>query len=79
MTFLQSYRKATRCQSATPEWHALRKERVTASNFREITHAKGPRVVENIAEKIIRGTKATAIMKRGLHMEAGALQDYATL
>ncbi len=69
---------ATRCQSAAPEWHSLRKERVTASNFREVINVRGPNAAENLAERIIRGTKQTAHMKRRLDMEAGGLKDYAT-
>lgn len=70
---------ATRWQSAAPDWHSLRKERVTASNFWEVSHVRGPNAAENLAERIIRGTKQTAHMKRGLDMEAGGLKDYATL
>ncbi len=70
---------ATRCQSAAPEWHSLRKERVTASNFREVINVRGPNAAENLVERIIRGTKQTAHMKRRLDMEAGGLKDYATL
>uniref|UniRef100_A0A8C1CNC2 SWIM-type domain-containing protein n=1 Tax=Cyprinus carpio carpio TaxID=630221 RepID=A0A8C1CNC2_CYPCA len=81
VTLLQSHliEEATRCQSAAPEWHSLRKERVTASNFREVSHVRGPNAAENLAERIIRGTRQTTHMKRGLDMEAGALKDYATL
>ncbi len=70
---------ATRCQSAAPEWHSLRKERVTASNFWEVSHIRCPNAAENLAERIIRGMKQTAHMKRGLDMEAGALKDFTTL
>lgn len=81
VTLLESHliEEATRCQSAAPEWHSLRKERVTASNFREVSHVRGPNAAENLAERIIRGTRQTPHMKRGLDMEAGALKDYATL
>ncbi|KAJ8368736.1 hypothetical protein SKAU_G00087640 [Synaphobranchus kaupii] len=80
VTLSQSHNieEATRCQSATPEWHSLRKERVTASTFRQVSHV-GPSAADNLAERIIRGTRQTAIMKRGLDLEAGALKDYATL
>ncbi len=81
VTLLQSHliEAATRSQSAAPEWLSLRKERVTASNFREVSHTRGPNAAENLAERILRGMKQTAHMKRGLDMEAGALKDYATL
>lgn len=61
---------ATRCQSATLEWHSLRRERVTASHFREV-HVKNPETAERLAERIIRGTRQTTHMKRGLEMETG--------
>lgn len=70
---------STRGQSAAPEWHVLRKERVTASHFREVCHVREGRTAENLAERIIRGVRQTQQMKRGLDMETGALKDYATL
>ncbi|KAL1252626.1 hypothetical protein QQF64_017319 [Cirrhinus molitorella] len=70
---------STRGQSAAPEWHFLRRERVTASHFREVCHVRGEKSAENLAERILRGTKQTALMRRGLDMESGALKDYATL
>ncbi|XP_076841765.1 uncharacterized protein LOC143485935 isoform X1 [Brachyhypopomus gauderio] len=81
VTLSQSHliEKATRSQSATPEWHSLRRERVTASHFREVSHVRGPGAAESLAERIIRGTRQTAHMKRGLEMETGALKDYADL
>ncbi|KAL6487810.1 hypothetical protein MHYP_G00044360 [Metynnis hypsauchen] len=81
VTLSQSHliEEATRCQSATPEWHSLRRERVTASHFREVSHVRGPGAAESLAERIIRGTRQTAHMKRGLEMETGALKDYAVL
>ncbi|XP_076845899.1 uncharacterized protein LOC143491083 isoform X2 [Brachyhypopomus gauderio] len=77
VTLSQSHliEEATRSQSATPEWYSLRRERVTASHFREVSHVRGP----GAAERIIRGTRQTAHMKRGLEMETGALKDYAVL
>ncbi|KAF7228129.1 transcript variant X1 [Nothobranchius furzeri] len=65
----------TRNQSAAPEWHSLRKERVTASTFREVSHVRGASTAENLAERIIRGTRQTALMKRGLDLEMDALKD----
>ncbi|XDV26738.1 hypothetical protein PO909_030373 [Leuciscus waleckii] len=81
VTLTQSHQieEATRSQSATPEWHSLRKERVTASHFREVSHVRGTSTAEKLAERIIRGTRQTPLMKRGLEMEAGALKDYAVL
>ncbi|XP_076841900.1 uncharacterized protein LOC143486017 isoform X2 [Brachyhypopomus gauderio] len=81
VTLSQSHliEEATRSQSATPEWHSLRRERVTASHFRKVIYVRGPGAAESLAEKIIRGTRQTAHMKRGLEMETGALKDYALL
>ncbi|KAK6316809.1 hypothetical protein J4Q44_G00122090 [Coregonus suidteri] len=81
VTLSQSHliEEATRCQSETPKWHSLRKERVTASHFREVSHVRGTSTAEKLAEIIIRGTRQTPLMKRGLEMEAGALKDYAVL
>ncbi|KAL6460785.1 hypothetical protein MHYP_G00307510 [Metynnis hypsauchen] len=81
VTLSQSHliEEATRCQSATPEWHSLRRETVTASHFREVSHVRGPGAAESLVERIIRGTRQTAHMKRGLEMETGALKDYAVL
>ncbi|KAK7915509.1 hypothetical protein WMY93_011270 [Mugilogobius chulae] len=70
---------STRVQSATPEWHLLRRERVTASHFREVCHVRGEKSAENLAERILRGTKQTVLMKRGLDMESGALKEYAAM
>ncbi|KAK7939414.1 hypothetical protein WMY93_002740 [Mugilogobius chulae] len=80
VTWSQSHliEQSTRGQSETPEWHMLRKERVTASHFREVCHVRGERTAENLAERIIRGQRQTVHMKRGLDMETGALKDYAT-
>lgn len=59
--------EATRRQSATPEWHSLRKVRVTASHFREVSYVS-PSKAKNLSERIIRGTRQTEHMKRGLEM-----------
>lgn len=81
VTKMQSHEieESTRRQSAAPEWHLLRKERVTASTFREVSHVRGPTAADNLAERIIRGTRQTALMKRGLDLEMEALKDYASL
>ncbi len=57
VTLSQSHKieEATRCQSAAPEWHSLRKERVTASTFREVSYVRGPTAAEDLAERVIRG------------------------
>ena len=81
VTLSQSHliEEATRCQSATPEWHSLRKERVTASHFREVSHVRGPSSAEKMAERIIRGKQQTILMKRGLEMEAGAWKAHCVI
>ena len=67
VTLSQSHliEEATRCQSATPEWHSLRKERVTASHFREASHLSGTSSAEKLAERIIRDTKQTTLREKG--------------
>ncbi|XP_053483986.1 uncharacterized protein LOC128609520 [Ictalurus furcatus] len=78
LTLSQSHliEEATRCQSAAPEWHSLRKEKVTASSFREVSHVRGPNAAVDLAERIIQGTRQTADMKRGLDVEEGILKDF---
>ncbi|CAK6965169.1 uncharacterized protein LOC117507242 isoform X3 [Scomber scombrus] len=73
VTLTQSHliEEETRCQSAIPEWHSLCRERVTASHFREVSHVRGPGTAESLAERLIRGTRQTTNVKRGLEMEAG--------
>ncbi|XP_076853499.1 uncharacterized protein LOC143508743 isoform X1 [Brachyhypopomus gauderio] len=76
VTLSQSHliEEATRSQSATPEWHSLRRERLTASHFREVSHVRGPGAAESLAERIIRGTRQTAHVKRGLEIETRGLK-----
>ncbi|KAL2095395.1 hypothetical protein ACEWY4_010114 [Coilia grayii] len=69
---------ATRAQSASAAWHKLRKPRLTSSHFREICHAK-PCTLEKMAERLIKGIRQTAAMKRGLEMEADAIEEYCRL
>lgn len=78
LTWPQSHliEEATKSQSATPEWHLLRKERVTASYFGQVCRVREVRTAENLAERMIRGVRQTAHMKRGLDMETGAIKDY---
>ncbi|KAK7910480.1 hypothetical protein WMY93_015164 [Mugilogobius chulae] len=70
---------STTGQSAIPEWHVLRRERITASHFREVCHVRGQQSAENLAERILRGTRQTALMRRGLDMESQALKEYASM
>lgn len=57
---------ATKDQSASLDWHSVRKPRVTSSRFREVCHVRGQSSAEHLAERIHRGTRQTADMKRGL-------------
>ncbi|XP_037399902.1 uncharacterized protein LOC119264966 [Pygocentrus nattereri] len=70
---------STREQSSCADWHLLRKPRVTASRFREVCHVRGHSSAESLAERIIRGTRQTAEMKRGLEMESGAASEYCRI
>lgn len=66
---------ATRKQSLCPEWHNLRRPRVTASRFREVCQV-GEAYKEILADRILKGTHQTAAMKRGLELEADAIWEY---
>ncbi|KAL7859093.1 hypothetical protein SRHO_G00142400 [Serrasalmus rhombeus] len=70
---------STREQSSCADWHLLRKPRVTASRFRGVRHVRGHSSAESLAERIIRGTRQTAEMKRGLEMESGAASEYCRI
>ncbi|XP_065109040.1 uncharacterized protein [Paramisgurnus dabryanus] len=67
---------ATKDQSASLDWHSVRKPRVTSSRFREVYHVRGQSSAEHLAERIQRGTRQTADMKRGLEMESAVVEEY---
>ncbi|KAG9264210.1 hypothetical protein AMEX_G22466 [Astyanax mexicanus] len=67
---------ATRDQSASVEWHKVRRNRVTSSHFKDICHVRGQSSAEHLAERIRRGVAQTALMKRGLALERDAIQEY---
>ncbi|XP_036072734.1 uncharacterized protein LOC112155807 isoform X1 [Oryzias melastigma] len=69
---------ATRSQSTSADWHRLRKPRLTSSHFGEICHAK-PCTLEKMADRLLKGVRQTAAMKRGLEMEADAIEEYCKL
>ncbi|XP_063746108.1 uncharacterized protein LOC134868735 [Eleginops maclovinus] len=69
---------ATRGQSASTDWHRLRKPRLTSSHFGEICHAK-PCTLEKMADRLLKGVRQTAAMKRGLEMEDDAIEEYCQL
>ncbi|KAK7136687.1 hypothetical protein R3I93_016893 [Phoxinus phoxinus] len=75
----QKIEEATREQSSCPDWHQLRRSRVTASRFREICHVRGLSSAESLAERIIRGTRQTAEMRRGAEMESEVTVEYSKL
>lgn len=71
---------ATREQSSSPEWHQLRKMRITSSRFREVCHVRGETSADHLAERMFKGSgMQTMEMKRGLAMEPVAVQEYCTL
>lgn len=70
---------ATREQSETTEWHNVRRPRITSSRFREVCHVKGSSSALSLAQRIKKGTAATAAMKRGLALESSAIQEYSRI
>lgn len=71
--------EATREQSSCSEWRMLRRPRVTASRFREVCHVKVHTTAESLAERIIKGTKQTADMRRGVETEPTVAAEYSRL
>ncbi|XP_016114427.1 uncharacterized protein [Sinocyclocheilus grahami] len=69
---------ATRDQSSCTEWHQLRRHRLTASRFREICQVR-ENSEENVANRILQGTRQMAAMKRGLELEADAIWEYCQM
>ncbi|XP_056441326.1 uncharacterized protein LOC130378640 [Gadus chalcogrammus] len=67
----------TREQSECPLWQALRKPRVTASRFYEVSHVKGPSSGQTLAGRILKGVHQTPAMKRGLDREPQVLEQYS--
>ncbi|CAM4569067.1 unnamed protein product [Leuciscus chuanchicus] len=59
--------------SASLDWHSVRKPRVTLSQFREVCHARG----QSLAKRINKDARQTADMKRGLEMESA--EEYCLL
>lgn len=76
----QRIEEATRDQSSCPDWHQLRKPRVTASRFGEVCHVRGLSSAESLTERIIRGSRRqTAEMRRGAEMESEVTVEYSKL
>ncbi len=70
---------ATKDQSASMDWHSVRKPRVTSSRFREVCHVWGQSSAEHLAERIHKGTRQTTDMKRGLELESAVVEEYCLL
>ena len=71
-----AYEKATRLQSVCPDWHALRKNRLTASNFKAV--ASRAKNFEVLAKRFsTRRNIQTAAMQYGVDHEDEACQAYA--
>lgn len=61
------------------EWHTGQNPCVTASRFGEVCHVRVQSSAEHLAERIFRGTRQTADMKRGLELESAAINEYCRL
>ena len=73
----EQYRQDTRLQAKSPLWHALRKGRLTASNFKRITSRRGD--FEKLAMELVKSKNIqTAAMKHGSLHEPVAAHTYAT-
>ncbi|XP_031429123.2 uncharacterized protein LOC116221807 [Clupea harengus] len=70
---------ATREQAGSSEWHQLRRPRITSSHFREVCFVRGDGSAQSLAERILKGTRQTADMKRGADMEFTAAQEYSKI
>uniref|UniRef100_A0A8C4NPZ3 YqaJ viral recombinase domain-containing protein n=1 Tax=Dicentrarchus labrax TaxID=13489 RepID=A0A8C4NPZ3_DICLA len=70
---------ATREQAADQEWHQLRRPRITSSRFREVCFVRGVSSAESLAERIIKGTRQTAEMRRGADMEFEVAREYCRM
>ncbi|KAL2097015.1 hypothetical protein ACEWY4_006222 [Coilia grayii] len=66
----------TRGQSRCPLWSMARESRLTASRFHEVLHARGEESMQRLAIRILKGTRQTAAMRRGLELEPEVLRSY---
>lgn len=67
----------TRKQSDCPEWHNLRKKRLTSSTFKDIVIRK--KDFDTLTNRLTSSRKVqTAAMKHGIENEATAVLEYAT-
>ncbi|XDV17037.1 hypothetical protein PO909_016488 [Leuciscus waleckii] len=69
----------TQEQSECPQWKNMRKPRVTASRFYEVSHVRGETSGQALARRILKGVKQTNAMKRGLDREPEVLEHYSEL
>ena len=70
------FEEATRGQSASEEWHKLRRCRITASNFKRICSRRGD--FESVAASLLTSRSVTtAAMKYGIENEPVAAEVYA--
>ncbi len=70
------YEELTRTQNQCPEWHRLRENRVTASNFKRVTGRRKEH--QKLADDLItKRTVQTAAMKHGNDSEPEAAKSYA--
>ncbi|XP_003198385.3 uncharacterized protein isoform X1 [Danio rerio] len=67
----------TRLQSNCAAWAHARQPRVTASRFREVCYVVGESASQSLAARILKGTKQTSAMKRGLELEPEILKQYS--
>ena len=70
------YEELTRSQSQCPEWHRLRENRITASNFKRVTgrQKEHSKLANDMLNK---RTIQTAAMKHGIECEDDAAKLYA--
>lgn len=61
---------ATREQAGNPEGHQLGRPRITSSHFREVCFVRGDDSAQSLAERILKGTRQTAEMKRDAYRQA---------
>ncbi|XP_051560587.1 uncharacterized protein LOC127444949 [Myxocyprinus asiaticus] len=70
---------ATREQAAEQEWHQLHWPRIASSRFREVRFVREVSSAESLAERILKGTRQTAEMRRGADMEFEAAVEYCKM
>ena len=71
------FEKDTRSQSKCPEWHKLRRHRITASNFKHVTSRRGN--FETLANSLCKNTTVrTKAMAFGLEKEETVCLLYAS-